>query len=48
MGTIHAFLHSSGTIPVSSDGWKIKVIIGASSCAASLSIKAGMESSPVT
>ena len=47
MVTIHAFVHSSGTIPVSSDRWKIKVNIGASSCAASLSIKAGMESGPV-
>ena len=47
MGTIHAFLYSSGTIPVSSDRWKIKVIIGASSCAASLSMKAVMESGPV-
>ena len=41
MGKIHAFLHSSGTIPVSSDRWKIRVNIGASSCAASLSMKAG-------
>ena len=46
-GTIHAFLHSSGTIPVSSNRLKIKVIIGASSCAASLSIKDVMESGPV-
>ena len=47
MGTIHALLHFSGTTPVSSNRWKIKVIIGASSCAASLSIKAVIESGPV-
>ena len=47
MGTIHAFPHSSRTTPVSSNRWKIKVIIRASSCAASLSIKAAMESGPV-
>ena len=44
---VNAFLHSSGTIPVSSDRWKIRVNIGASFCAASLSMKAGMESGPV-
>ena len=47
MGTFHVFLHSSGTIPVSRDRWKIKALIGASFFAASLSIKAGMESGPV-
>ena len=47
MGTTHAFPHSSGTTPVSSDRWKMKVIIGASSCVAPLSIKAGIESGPV-